>query len=134
MPNSLLENALVVGVAAFFLYVGVRGLADPSGTLSYFSAGTLGPDMRNEVRAVYGGYGIAVGCLLVTTIWLSSIKTGARAGVLVSVGGMAAGRTVSFAMESAEGGFPLLILIVELVLVVMLAGAVVLQERQAIPS
>jgi hypothetical protein len=132
--KTIVENALTVGVAIFFFYMGLGALIDPNTTLSYFSAGPLGPDMRNEVRAVYGGYGIAICLLLLATLWISSIKTGARLAVLVSVGGMAGGRILSMMMETPAGEFPLTILIVEIVLVAMLAGALTLQGRQSVWS
>ncbi len=132
--KTIVENALTLGVAISFFYMGFGALIDPDNTLSYFSAGPLGPDMRNEVRAVYGGFGIAICLLLLATLKMTSIKTGARVAVLVSVGGMAGGRALSMIVETPAGDFPLLILIVETVLVAMLAAALTLQNRQSVWS
>ena len=126
--KRILELAFIAGVAAFFFYMGAAALVDPDSTLRDFSAGALGPDMRNEVRAVYGGYGIAIGGLLLATIWMSGIKAGARLAVLISLSGMAGGRIISMMMEPPAGDFPLTILIVEIVLIAMLGTAMVLQS------
>ncbi|MBV1934345.1 MAG: DUF4345 domain-containing protein [Parvibaculaceae bacterium] len=126
--KAAVETVLTLGVALFFFYMGFGAVIDPDSTLSYFSAGTLGADMRNEVRAVYGGYGVAIGLLLLATLKMSSLKTGVRLTVSVSVGGMAAGRFLSMLMEQPAGDFPLLILFVEIALVVMLAAALSLQN------
>ena len=132
--KPFLETTFIVSVAIFFFYMGFGALLDPESTLSYFSAGPLGADMRNEVRAVYGGYGVAICLLLLATLWMTSIKTGARLAVLVSVGGMAGGRSLSMLVEQPVGDFPFIILIVEVVLIAMLAAALALQNTQSSPA
>lgn len=113
---------LVAAVAAFFFAMGAVALVRPEQVVVYFGTSTLTRDGRNEVRAVYGGFGIAVALLLLATLWLPQI----RAGILVAVGvallGMAVGRLVSAAIDGSPGFVPWLFCGVELAL----SGALVL--------
>jgi hypothetical protein len=95
---------LAVGaVAAFFAGMGLLALVRPEQVVDRFGIGLGGPDGRNEVRAVYGGFGIAVTAMLVVAI---AAEGGFRDGVLVafaaSLAGMAAGRLVGFAVERPQ--------------------------------
>ena len=83
---------------------------------SCFGTTALTRDGRNEVRAVYGGFGLAIGLLLLATLSLA----GMRAGVFLTVGvallGMAAGRLISSILDGSPGFFPWLFTGTELVL------------------
>ena len=50
--------AVIVGGA--FIAMGVMALLRPAQVLAYFGLHNLTPDLRNEVRAVYGGFGVAL--------------------------------------------------------------------------
>jgi hypothetical protein len=115
--------ALISGVAIFFALMGVLALASPGRILAPFGSTSLTVDGRNEVRAVYGGFGIAVALLLLATLWLESIRTGALLAVAVALFGMAAGRLASVAIEGRLGPYPGVFLVVEIVLGAMLIAA-----------
>lgn len=112
----ILSLVLVAGVAAFFFMMGVVALARPENIVAHFGTTALTRDGRNEVRAVYGGFGIAVGLLLLATLSLA----GMRAGVFLTVGvallGMAAGRLISAILDGSPGFFPWLFTGIELLL------------------
>ena len=55
-------------VAAFFVAMGVLALVAPERILATFGTTGLTVEGRNEVRAVYGGFGVAVGVLLVAAM------------------------------------------------------------------
>src|SRR5262249_13781867 len=99
-------TAVVVGIAVFFLAMGAYALAVPARVLPVFGVTVTTVDGRNEVRAVYGGFGIAIGVLLLVTLGEPTL----RAGVLVSVGtalaGMAGGRLVAALVEGSPGFYP----------------------------
>ena len=108
----------VVVVAVFFAGMGLLALARPPEIVERFGIDLGGPDGRNEVRAVYGGFGLAVAALLGVAV---GAEGGFRDGVLVAVAvalyGMAAGRLVSWAAERpARGSQTPLWFVVELVL------------------
>ena len=117
---------LISLVAAFFFVMGVVALRRPGGIVAYFGTTSLTRDGRNEVRAVYGGFGVAVAMLLLATLWFPGLRTGVLVAVAVTLGGMAAGRLLSALLDGSPGFFPLLFCGVELALASALAGALVL--------
>ncbi|TDD44181.1 DUF4345 domain-containing protein [Kribbella antibiotica] len=93
-------NVAVAVVAIFFAGMGVAALVKPALIWKPFGVAPTTPAARNEVRAVYGGFGLAVAALLIAA---DSATAGFRDGVLVSVavalGGMAAGRLLGALFE-----------------------------------
>ncbi len=115
----------MVVVAVFFAGMGILGLARPAQIVERFGIDVGGRDGRNEVRAVYGGFGIAVAALLVVAVGSDGdLRDGllvAFAGALI---GMAVGRLVGFVLERPVRRSPTLLwFAVELVLAgLLLAG------------
>jgi hypothetical protein len=60
-----------------------------------------GPLLRNEVRAVYGGFGIAIAAVLLGTLAAGDFGRGVRCTVAVALAGMCAGRVVAWCVEHA---------------------------------
>jgi hypothetical protein len=118
-----MAGLLVGGVALFFLGMGVVALAQPEQIVRYFGTTELTVDGRNEVRAVYGGFGIVVAGLLAFTFTDTGLATGILATVAVSLIGMASGRVVSRLVDGAIGFFPAFFFAVELALAAALLFA-----------
>ena len=80
-------------------------------------------DWKNEFRAVYGGFGMAMGALLYVT---SYYNLPAKEGVQLCIGfaflGMAFGRLLSLLVERT-GFWPLIFLVIEIVLGSILVAA-----------
>jgi hypothetical protein len=57
---------------------------------------------RNEIRAVYGGFGVAIAVLLAVAPSSPRRAPGALLAVAVALAGMAAGRLVSAAVERPD--------------------------------
>ena len=118
---SLLETA----VAVFFIGMGVVALWRPALVLGIFGTAVTTSDGRNEVRAVYGGYCVATGALLLAVGLGAPVQF--RAGVLLCVAaatlGMAIGRLISYGIDRRAGFYPLLFLGVEAALFASLLGA-----------
>ncbi len=101
---ELLADLLIAWPALFFLGMGLVALARPDRVGDRF--GTTGGtgDGRNEVRSVYGGFGVAVAGLLAWAIltegrgelWIPSV-------IAVATFGMAIGRLVSLALDRNRG-------------------------------
>lgn len=97
----------VIGViAVFFLGMGVYALAAPAALVRPFGI-TLGESAsRSEVRAVYGGFGLAIAGVLA----YAALEDGVRTGILVTVGaalaGMAFGRLASAALGDRTAFYP----------------------------
>jgi len=114
---------LVLLVAALFALMGVAALSRPESILAYFGTATLTRDGRNEVRAVYGGFGLAIAGLLCAARFSEAIRGGAVVAVAVALLGMAAGRLISTLLDGAPGRYPWVFLGVELSGAAMLLGA-----------
>jgi hypothetical protein len=102
-----MDDAVVWVGAVLFAGMGLYALATPAAVLAQFGVPVETPDGRAEVRAVYGGFGLAVAGLLGTA---AAAGGGAHEGILVAVGvalaGMAFGRLAARAFERPSGFFP----------------------------
>lgn len=118
----MLADLLILAVAAFFLGMGLYALAKPGDVMARFGVTVDSVDGRNEVRAVYGGFGVAVAGMLVyaaltpgrAALWIPSV-------ISLALLGMAAGRLISVVLDRARGGSQVwLYFVVEIVLAAML--------------
>ena len=92
-------NATTLVVAIFFAGMGTAALLRPAFIWAPFGVVPTTPEARSEVRAVYGGFGLAVALLLVLTDDSETLRDGVLVAVAVSLLGMAAGRMVSALVE-----------------------------------
>jgi hypothetical protein len=115
----------IYAVATFFLLMGIYALAWPEGVLRLFGTPSLTSDGRSEVRAVYGGFGIAIAAVLVLGLCSPEIARGIYLTVAMALGGMAVGRVVSRGIDGEAGPYPRLFLVVEVVLAAVLLAAFV---------
>ncbi|MEN3309264.1 MAG: hypothetical protein V7603_5466 [Micromonosporaceae bacterium] len=105
--NPLVGTVITLGVAVFFLAMGAYGLAAPAALTRPFGIQLSSPEARSEVRAVYGGFGIAVGFLLIAAAWdLGNIRWGALTAVAVALLGMASGRLAARITEAPQAFYP----------------------------
>ncbi len=101
---ELLADLLVAWPALFFFGMGIVALTRPAHVVDRFGVIVESLDGRNEIRSVYGGFGVAVTILLgwaVVTdgrgeLWIPSV-------IAVLCFGMAAGRVVSMVVDRTRG-------------------------------
>lgn len=129
MTVGQLADALVLLPAAFFAGMGGLALLRPARIVDRFSVEVGSVDGRNEIRSVYGGFGLAVCGLLV---WASYSEGRGEVWVPGTVAalclGMAAGRLVSFVLERTRGSAVVWsFLLVELALALALLGSCALR-------
>ena len=79
--------------------MGIVALAHPQHVSSFFGIQLLSTDARNEFRAVYGGFGVAVAVLLCLAVYQASLKPGIIIAVLLALLGMALGRVLGALIE-----------------------------------
>lgn len=115
-----MADKLIIAVAGFFFAMGAVALARPERVLALFGTPSLTSDGGNEVSAVYGGFGVSIGCLLLATLWLPSIRTGVTVAVAVALLGMAFGRVIGALLEVSPGFFPWFFFGIEVVLALAL--------------
>lgn len=102
-----MSEVVVLVVALGFGAMGVLALARPADVLAQFGVAVETADGRNEVRAVYGGFGLAVAAVLaVAALGDPSTADGIVVAVAVSLLGMAAGRLLSAMRERPTGIHP----------------------------
>jgi len=101
------SDAVVLVVAAAFAAMGVGAMARPGLVLAQFGVAVDTVDGRNEVRAVYGGFGLAIGALLaVAALADPATADGIVVAVAVALGGMAVGRLIGSAVERPTSAYP----------------------------
>ncbi len=76
-----LDTIVTVIVAVFFAGMGVYGLVTPNRLVSPFGIALDSVTARSEVRAVYGGFGLAIAGVLGTAV----VRADLRAGIVVTV-------------------------------------------------
>jgi hypothetical protein len=101
------SDVLILVVAAGFAAMGLAALVRPADVLAQFGVAVETADGRNEVRAVYGGFGLAVAAMLaVAALGDPSTADGIVVAVAVALLGMAAGRLLSAVRERPTGLYP----------------------------
>ena len=90
---------MITVIAILFLAMGLGALLVPRTFLAVFDIQAATAAARNEIQAVYGGYGVAMCALL----WWSRQQPQWAEGIWLTVGvalaGMAAGRLVGLVRE-----------------------------------
>ena len=99
--------AVIAVIGVFFAGMGVYALAAPAALIRPFGITLGGAVSRSEIRAVYGGFGLAIAGVLAYAL----VAAGeVRAGILITVGaalaGMAFGRTVSAVIDERTAFYP----------------------------
>ncbi|MER6975120.1 DUF4345 domain-containing protein [Nocardioides sp. NPDC000445] len=96
----------VVGI--FFLAMGTYALITPSTLAAPFHLSAKTPESRSEIRAVYGGFGIAMATVLgAAALDIGGIRTGAVTAVGLALIGMAGGRLISRLLDTPVGFYPI---------------------------
>ena len=102
-----MATVLIALVAVFFVGMGLFGLLAPTALVQPFGISLTGPEARTEVRAVYGGFGIATGALLgFAAAGVQGLRPGAILAVAAALGGMAFGRLVARTVDRPARFYP----------------------------
>lgn len=102
-----MSEVVILVVAVGFAAMGLVALVRPAEVLAQFGVAVETADGRNEVRAVYGGFGLAIAALLfVAALGDPATADGIVVAVAVSLLGMAAGRLLSVLSERPAGLYP----------------------------
>lgn len=109
----MLRNMILGLIATAFAVMGLLAILAPLKLTQQFGIRSLDIDGRNEVRAVYGGFGL----MMTTALVLALNTAGLRPGICIAVGlalvGMAGGRFLSSLMDRRIGKLPLMFLFIE---------------------
>ena len=108
------EIAPAIAALGFGL-MGFGALAGPEQVAGQFGIAALDIDGRNEVRAVYGGFGLVMAAILAFVAVDDEYRTGVALTIALSLVGMALGRVISAGIDTSITRVPLLYLIIELI-------------------
>lgn len=102
-----MATILIALIAVFFLSMGLLGLAAPAMLMKPLGIALTVPEARNEVRAVYGGFGVAVAALLgCAAADVAGLRPGAVLAIAAALAGMALGRLISRAFDRPSAFYP----------------------------
>jgi hypothetical protein len=102
-----MATAAIVIVGVFFLGMGGYALVSPAALARPFRIVVDSAESRSEIRAVYGGFGIAIAAVLgVAAFDLGGIRTGAMITVAAALSGMALGRLLSRVVDQRTSFYP----------------------------
>lgn len=115
-----MDVVIIYANAAFFLLMGIVALLNPTRVTSTFKVSLITSDMRNEVRAVYGGFGIAMAVLLNLAARMAAHNQPMSHGIVFAIAfaaiGMAFGRILSYCFERDLGKYPYIFFGVEILI------------------
>ncbi|GLX99412.1 DUF4345 family protein [Herbidospora sp. NBRC 101105] len=98
---------VTVVVAIFFAGMGVYGLVAPEKLVAPFGMRVTSADGRSEVRAVYGGFGLATAAALTpAALDAGTLRDGVLVAMALALGGMALGRAVAMLLERPSRCYP----------------------------
>lgn len=98
-------NIAIYAIAAGFAGMGFYALLWPAKIGRFFDVRIESVDGRNETRAVYGGFGIAIAVALLLAMQSPGLHDGIIACVGFALAGMAGGRVLSAVVER-PGAWP----------------------------
>lgn len=100
-------GVVVIAISGvFFLGMGLFALVRPAALIRPFGIALPSPESRAEVRAVYGGFGIAIAGLLAVAATGHPARDGVLTTVAIALAGMAFGRLVSGAIDRPTAFYP----------------------------
>ena len=111
----MLSDVILIALAVAFALMGIGALVSPSVVTRQFGIPALTPEGRSEVRAVYGGFGLAIAGVLVNAVVNADLREGIALTVAIALFGMAAGRIVSAAVDRSLSKVAALYLVIEVV-------------------
>ena len=99
--------AVIAVIGVFFAGMGVYALAAPAALIRPFGITLEQPASRSEVRAVYGGFGLAIaGVLAYAAVAGGDVRTGILITVGAALAGMAVGRVASAVLGDRTAFYP----------------------------
>ena len=111
----MLSDVTLIALAVAFALMGIGALVSPTVVTRQFGIPALTPEGRSEVRAVYGGFGLAIAGVLVYAVVNADLREGIALTVAIALFGMAAGRLVSAALDRSMSKVAALYLVIEVI-------------------
>jgi hypothetical protein len=108
--------SIMIGFCAIgFAFMGLAAIFAPRRVTEQFDIPVLTKAGRNEVRAVYGGFGLVMAGMLVVALMQLDLRAGICLTLSGALAGMAGGRILSALIDRGIDRFPGLYLCIELI-------------------
>ncbi|MFX0580718.1 DUF4345 domain-containing protein [Nocardia nepalensis] len=102
-----MATAVNIVIGLFFLAMGGYALAAPAPLIRPFGMRLEHAAARYEIRAVYGGFGLAMAAMLgVAATHDGALRTGIMFTIGIALGGMALGRIISAVIDDRISFYP----------------------------
>jgi hypothetical protein len=99
--------AVIAVIGVFFAGMGIYALAAPAAIIRPFGITLTEAASRSEVRAVYGGFGLAIAAVLAyAAVAGGDVRKGILITVAAALAGMAFGRIVSAVIDDRTAFYP----------------------------
>jgi hypothetical protein len=99
--------AVIAVIGVFFAGMGIYALAAPAAIIRPFGITLTEAASRSEVRAVYGGFGLAIaGVLAYAAVAGGDVRTGILMAVGAALAGMAFGRLAAAVLGDRTAFYP----------------------------
>lgn len=116
MINLFIHDAPMLLALTFALLMGLGAIAAPVRVTRQFDIFELTAAGRNEVRSVYGGFGLAMAAMFAVAFWRPDLRSGICLTAAAALAGMAGGRVLSALIDRQIGRYPLFYLCLEALL------------------
>ncbi len=104
----------LIGSACAFALMGCGALWQPLWVTRQFGLHDLSRPARNEIRSVYGGFGLLMAAVLLIAFLEADRRPGICLAVAAALGGMALGRLVSWVIDRGIDRGPACYLVLEM--------------------
>lgn len=118
---DLADNYAICILAVGFVIMGIGALLKPELVTTQFGIPILSSAGRNEVRAVYGGFGIFMACALAVAMSRPEMRSGICFTVAAALLGMAAGRLLSALVDRKFDNWPKFYCALEIILAALIS-------------
>jgi hypothetical protein len=106
LNRSIGNDYILMLVSFFFGAMGASAFVNPVFITKQFDIHSLSIAGKNEVRAVYGGFGLFMSIALIIALLLPELRNGVCLTVSFALGGMSFGRMISAIMDASISKLP----------------------------
>ncbi|GBF49476.1 hypothetical protein LPTSP4_09890 [Leptospira ryugenii] len=118
--HPLGSDTFLLFVSFLFAGMGISAFPNPVWITKQFGISELTASGKNEVRAVYGGFGLCMSLALILAYCIPEIRNGVCITVALALFGMSLGRMVSAAMDRSIAKLPAFYGAIELIASIIL--------------
>ncbi len=113
---SALKDFFLYFSSVLFALMGLGALINPNLVTFQFGIPTLSIPAKNEIRAVYGGFGIFMSAILILGANVPNLRLGIGYAISAALFGMAFGRVISTIIDRKIHKLPMMYFCIEIII------------------